>query len=243
MGTHQLSAATAAALASFVEFVEALTVILALGASRGWVSPLAGAAAAAATLAGAAAAFGPALQHAHFAWLRLVVGLLILLFGLRWLRKSILRAAGIIPLHDEAAAFARTRASLAGLPTARRWDWTGFAGAYQVTALEGSEVAFIVVAVGAGGAGLLPAAAGAAIALAAVVALGLLLHRPLARIPENTLKCLVGILLTALGTFWTGEALGAEWPAADWSLPAISLAWGALTLLLVRSVRHRRAAT
>jgi uncharacterized membrane protein len=227
--------AAAAFLASFVEFVEALTVILALGAARGWRAPLAGTAGALAVLAVVGAVFGPAVAQLELGWLRLVVGLLVLLFGLRWLRKAILRAVGVIPLHDEAVAYDRALARYAGV--AQGWDWTGFAGAFQVTMLEGSEVAFIVVAVGGGGAGLAPAGAGALLALAAVVVLGLVLHRPLTRIPENALKCAVGVLLAAFGTFWTGEGVGAAWPGGDWSLPLITLVWAAVTLLLIGTAR------
>jgi uncharacterized membrane protein len=244
MGIEFLPSAAAAFLASFVEFVEALTVILALGATRGWRWPLLGTAAALVLLGGLAAMFGPALQALNTPWLRLVVGVLVLLFGLRWLRKAILRAAGALPLHDETQAFARASARYTTPAPLGGWDATAFAGGFQVTLLEGSEVAFIVIAMGAGRAGLAPPALGAASALAAVVMLGLALHRPLSRIPENALKCAVGILLTAFGTFWTGEGIGVAWPGGDASLPLLSLFWAAASLgfiaVLIRSRRYTR---
>jgi len=238
---HQAGISLAAFLASFVEFVEALTVVLALGATRGWRSALAGAAGAAVLLAALVAGFGPALQRIDLRWLQLPVGVLVLLFALRWLRKAILRAAGHIPLHDETVAYARTRARYATTGKSGphgRWDAAGLAGAFQVTMLEGSEVVFIVVAMGAGGARLLSSAVwGAAAALLCVVALGALLHRPLANVPENTLKLMVGVLLAAFGTFWTGEAIGAAWPGGDAALPLLGVGWGGVSFALIRGAR------
>jgi uncharacterized membrane protein len=245
MGIEFLPSAAAAFLASFVEFVEALTVILALGATRGWRWPLLGTGAALVVLAGIAAVFGPALQALNTPWLRLGVGLLVLLFGLRWLRKAILRAAGALPLHDEVQAFAQARARYTEAPLREGWDAIAFAGGFQVTLMEGSEVAFIVIAMGAGRAGVAPPAFGAAVALVAVIGLGLALHRPLSRIPENALKCAVGILLTAFGTFWTGEGIGVVWPGGDAGLVLLSLFWAVIALafiaLLSRSRRVRGA--
>jgi uncharacterized membrane protein len=236
-----VQAAGAGFLGAFVEFVEALTVILALGATRGWASPLLGTAAALAVLAAVAMIFGPALQAFDTPFLRLAIGLLVLLFGLRWLRKAILRAAGALPLRDEEAAYSRAKTRFAAALPIATWDWAAFAGGFQVTLLEGSEVAFIVVALGAGRAGLLPAGCGAGLALLVVAALGLTLHRPLSRIPENTLKCAVGILLAAFGTFWTGEGLGVRWPGGDLALALLSLFWAGWTLLLIRVAALGRA--
>ena len=233
------SAVLAAFLASFVEFVEALTVILAVGATRGWRSALGGAAAATLVLAGLVAALGPALQRINLRAVQLAVGVLVLLFALRWLRKAVLRALGVIPLHDEAQAYASATARL-GQGGSRHWDWPGFAAAFQVTMLEGTEVVFIVVALGAGGARLVPASLGAAAALAVVAALGVALHRPLSSIPENVLKTLVGILLAAFGTFWTGEAIGVAWPGGDAALSLLALFWAAVTLGLVALGRAGR---
>jgi Ca2+/H+ antiporter, TMEM165/GDT1 family len=237
----------AAFLASLVECVEALTVVLAVGSVRGWRSALAGAATALMVLGVIVAALGPALTRIPLRVVQLAVGTMILLFGLRWLRKAILRSAGLIPLHDEAAAFAKSTAAMRGAGRAAGLDKVAFTAAFHITMLEGTEVVFIVIALGAGGTGLLlPAALGAAGALMVVAALGLALHRPLARVPENTLKFVVGVLLSAFGTFWVGEGAGVVWriPArasADLAIPALMGAYLALALLLVLICRARTA--
>jgi len=220
-------------LASLVEFVEALTVILAVGVVRGWRGALAGAAAAVAVLAVLVAGLGRALTTVPLAVLQLWIGVLLLLFGLRWLRKATLRAAGILPLHDEDAAFAKQTSALRGAGGAGPgFDKVGFSTAFNITMLEGAEVVFIVIAIGAGGAGLLaPAALGAAAALALVVGLGVVVHRPLARIPENTLKFVVGVLLSAFGTFWTGEGMGLAWPGDDWSILGLIAGFALIALI------------
>jgi uncharacterized membrane protein len=233
------SAASAAFLASLVECVEALTVVLAVGATRGWGVAVAGAALAACVLILAAAVCGPALAGIDPAAIQCIVGGLVLLFGLRWLRKAILRAAGAIPLHDEARVYAGTQARLAAGAARRGWDWLGFAASFQVVMLEGTEVAFIVIAIGAGTGRMRPASLGAALALVCVGALGILLHRPLTRIPENTLKCVVGILLVAFGTFWTGEGIGLRWPAGEWGLPLLTLFWAGLSAMLIVAARAK----
>ena len=236
-------------LASLVECVEALTVVLAVGSVRGWRSVLAGAAAALTVLAGIVAVLGHALARipldrlalVPFHAVQLVVGTLILLFGLRWLRKAILRSAGLIPLHDEQAAFAKRAAELraASAGSIARWDKFAFSAAFNITMLEGTEVVFIVLAFGASGTGLLlPASLGAVAALLAVSALGLVLHRPLARVPENTLKFLVGVLLSAFGTFWVGEGAGLAWPipasaSPDLAIPCLIAAYLGVALMLV----------
>ena len=210
----------AAFLASTVEFVEALTVILAVGVVRGWRGALTGAGAAFAVLALLVAVLGPTLAAVPLNLLQLWIGVLLLLFGIRWLRKATLRAAGIIPLHDEEAAFAKETALLRGAGAAGPGlDKVGFMTAFKITMLEGTEVVFIVIAIGAGGVGLLlPAALGAAAALALVILLGVVVHRPLAKVPENTFKFIVGVLLSAFGTFWVGEGMGLAWPGNDWSI-------------------------
>jgi uncharacterized membrane protein len=235
---HGFPSLLAAFLASLVEFVEALTVVLAVGATRGWRGALGGAALGLAVLTLLVLAFGPALSRLPLHDLQLVIGVLLLLFGLRWLRKAILRAAGRMPLHDEAALFARTTASLRGDP--RRpggWDRLAVATAFQIVMLEGLEVVFIVIALGAAGGLLLPASLGALAALAVVVLLGLVLHAPLARVPENALKFVVGCLLSGFGTFWVGEAIGVAWPGADWSIPSLVGGFLVLALLLVATKR------
>ncbi len=229
----------AAFLASLVEFVEALTVVLAVGTVRGWRGALAGSGAALVVLLGIVAALGPALTRIPLGVVQLVVGILLLLFGLRWLRKAILRSAGVLPLHDEAATFTRQSEALRRHASAGPGlDRVAVATAFQITMLEGLEVVFIVVAVGAGGAGLLvPASLGALAALALVVVLGAVLHRPLSAVPENMLKFGVGVLLSAFGTFWVGEGAGLGWPGADWSLPALCIVYLAVALATVQLCR------
>jgi uncharacterized membrane protein len=227
---HLGTSIVASFLASLVEGVEALTVILAVGSVRGWRSALAGSFAALIILLAAILLFGRELMRIPLHNIQLVVGILLVMFGLRWLRKAILRSASLIPLHDEEAIFARNTSAMqtaSGLPIA--WDKSGFAACFHIVMLEGTEVVFIVIAIGAGGAGmLLPAGLGAFAALLVVSGLGLVLHRPLARVPENTLKFIVGILLSAFGTFWIGEGMNLGWPASDWAI--VGLIAGYLTV-------------
>lgn len=245
--SHVGPTVVAAFLASMVEFAEALTVVLAVGATRGWRSALAGTGIALLVLLLLVASLGPALSAIPLQSVQLVVGVLLLLFGMRWLRKSIIRSAGVIPLHDETAAYAKQTAAMQAAPrAAAAWDSIAVLAAFKITMLEGIEVVFIVIALGAGGAGLLmPAIAGALAALTVVIALGLALHRPLSSIPENTLKFVVGLLLSAFGTFWTGEGLGIEWSGADWSILGLIVGFAvaaAVALALARSA-HRKHAT
>ena len=233
----------AAFLASLVEFVEALTVVLAIGSVRGWRDALAGAGAALAVLLAIIVALGATLTRIPLDLLQLVVGTLLLLFGMRWLRKAVLRSAGVIPLHDETAAFAKESAAMrrAGRVLGG-WDKVAFGGAFQITMLEGIEVVFIVIAIGAGGSGLLvPASLGALAALAVVVVLGLAIHRPLARVPENSLKFVVGVLLSAFGGFWLGEGIGIAWPGGDWSLFGLGAGFLAVALIAIPLCRSRAA--
>jgi uncharacterized membrane protein len=233
--THAGASAAAAFLASFVEFIEALTVVLAVGAVRGWRGALSGAALGLFVLLALTAVLGPALTRIPIDIVQLVVGSLLLLFGLRWLRKAVLRAAGLIPLHDEAAEYARETAKLTRFGAAvSAFDGIAMTTSFKIVMLEGIEVVFIVIAIGASGSLLAPAAAGAGAALLVVIALGLLLHRPVASIPENTLKLVVGILLTAFGTFWLGEGIGVAWPGADWSLLVLVGGFLVIALLCVR---------
>ncbi|HEX7341333.1 MAG TPA: hypothetical protein VF269_03560 [Rhodanobacteraceae bacterium] len=229
----------AALLASTVECIEALTVVLAVGTVRGWRSALAGSALALIVLLVIVAIAGTALTRIPLGLMQLVVGVLLLLFGLRWLHKAILRAAGIIAKHDEAGIYARQRDTLRhAAGRSDGWDAVAFAVAFKSVTLEGTEVVFIVLALTAGSPGLLlPASLGALTALAVVIALGIIVHRPLARVPENALKFVVGILLTAFGTFWCGEGLHMTWPGGDWAilwLVAGYLACAAITIPLCR---------
>jgi Ca2+/H+ antiporter, TMEM165/GDT1 family len=233
--THAGPTVVAAFLASLVEFVEALTVVLAVGVVRGWRGALSGAGAAALVLLCLVAALGPLLTRIPLGTVQLVVGALLVLFGMRWLRKAILRSAGVLPLHDEAAIYTQQTQALARGVRGGRWDTVAFATAFKITMLEGIEVVFIVIAVGAGGVGLLvPASLGALAAFVVVVALGAIVHRPLSRIPENVLKFAVGVLLSAFGTFWVGEGMGIAWPWRDWSILLLVAAFLAAALLAVR---------
>ena len=238
--THAWSTVLASFLASIVEFVEALTVVLAVGTVRGWRGAVVGTLAALACLLAIVIVLGPALTLVPLGAVQLVVGGLLLLFGLRWLRKAVLRSAGVIPLHDEAAAFAKESDALRRHgPHGGGWDAVGIGTAFKITMLEGLEVVFIVIAVGAGGTGLLvPASLGALAALVLVIGVGLLVHRPLAAIPENTLKFGVGVLLAGFGTFWVGEGIAVPWPGADLSIPALCLGFLAVALAAVPLCRR-----
>jgi len=239
---HAVASMLAAFLASLVEGVEALTVVLAVGTVRGWRSALTGTGMGIVSLLILIVVLGPALARVPLGDLQFVVGVMLILFGLRWLRKAILRASGVIALRDEAAAFASASETLRDSGARRTGlDLIAVATAYKTVTLEGLEVVFIVIAVGAAGGLLGPASFGAAMALAMVVALGLIIHRPLARLPENTLKFAVGILLSAFGTFWTGEGIGAAWPGGDWSILVLIAAFFAVASASVLWCRTRRA--
>ena len=236
-----LAVALPSFLASSVEFVEALTIVLAIGVTRGWRSPLLGAIAAAALLLGITVAFGVTLtQLVPISILRVVVGILILLFGIKWLRKAIMRFTGLKATHDEQQIF-REEAELARAQArvaAGQMDWFGFIASFKAVALEGLEVAFIVIALGATARSLGSAAAGAAIAGVMVIGAGLAVARPLAQVPENHLKFVVGLMLTSFGTFWTAEGLGAEWWHADLSLLWILAGYLAISLALIFGLRR-----
>ena len=213
-------AVMAAFLASLVEVVEAFTIVLAVATLRGWRSAVLGATAGLAVLAGIVLLLGPLLNRVPLHSLQLAIGILLLLFGMGWLRKASLRAAGIIPLHDEDAIFAAEAAQL-GQHRRRQQndlDWVAGITALKAVLLEGLEVVFIVIAVGAGRGLLMPASLGALAACALVLAAGAIIHRPLSRVPENTLKFGVGVMLSAFGVFWTGEGLGVAWPGHDLAL-------------------------
>ncbi len=235
----------AAFLASLVEFVEALTIVLAVGSVRGWRGALGGSGAALVVLLAVVAVLGRALTLIPLDLIQAGIGILLLLFGLRWLRKAILRASGILPLHEEGAVFAREAASLRQSAQGGGWDGLGFATSFQATMLEGVEVVFIVIAIGAGRSGLLlPASLGAAGALAVVILLGFAVRRPLASVPENTLKFLVGCLLSSFGTFWVGEGISIRWPGGDWSMVGLILGFlaAACAAIWLCRVRARKLA-
>jgi uncharacterized membrane protein len=220
LSNADISAISAAFLASFVEVVEAFTIILAVGTVQGWRPAIAGTVAALIVLSLLVALLGPTLGQVPIQWIQISIGILLLLFGLRWLRKAILRYAGVIPLRDESAAFDAATSGLdkdARQP-AQRLAWIAGMTAFKAVLLEGVEVVFIVVAVGVAHGLLWPASIGAAAAGVLVLAIGLVAHRPLARVPENTIKFAVGILLSSFGVFWIGEGLGIAWPGSDLAL-------------------------
>jgi uncharacterized membrane protein len=245
-----LSLLAATFTAAFVEFVEALTIVLAMGTTRSWRSTMWGVAGAVAALAAFTAAAGYALTT----WLpetllQLVIGSLLLVFGLQWLRKAILRSSGLLATRDEDAAFAR-QAAAAAAGASRTWmglDWLSFVVSFKGVFLEGVEVVFIVITFGLN-AGNVPAAAiGAAAAGLVVVTAGVLAHRPLARVPENALKYGVGLMLATFGTFWSVEGLGIvtgggslEWPGGSAALVVLLAAWFGLSRLLVRVLPRLR---
>jgi uncharacterized membrane protein len=230
-------------LASFVEGVEALTIVLAVGTTRGWRSTVYGMGAALLALALIVGVLGPALTAIPLNALRLIVGGLLLTFGLQWLRKAILRASGFTPLHDEAAIFSRaTRAARQAKMPARKGavnDWYAFTIAFKGVLLEGLEIAFIVITFGANQGSIPLAAAGAAAAVAVVVVTGVAVHRPLAQVPENTLKFVVGLMLTSFGIFWGSEGAGVHWPGSDLALVGIIAAMAITSVALVGWLRRR----
>jgi uncharacterized membrane protein len=231
-------------LASAVEMVEALTIVLGVGVVRGWRSTLIGAGSAFVLLAVLVAALGPALSHIPIDALRLVVGALLLAFGLQWLRKAILRSSGFVALHDEDVAFRseREQAAAAGTDMRAGLDWYSFTVAFKGVLLEGLEVVFIVISFGTAQDALGPAAAGAAAAFVVVVAAGVLAQGPLSRVPENTIKFAVGLLLTSFGCFWGAEGAGVDWPGDEVSLLGVIAFFVVLSFALVRLLGRRRVA-
>jgi uncharacterized membrane protein len=229
-------------LACVVEAVEATTIVLAAGTARDWRSAGTGTVAALAVLAVVVAVLGPAISDIPLRGLRVVVGALLLVFGLQWLRKAILRASGHKSLHDEDKLFAEHMAEARGQQSRQSFlapDWYGFTLAFKGVLLEGLEVVFIVLTFGANArnVGLAAIASGCAIVL--VVAAGFAVRAPLARVPENTMKFVVGIMLTSFGVFWGGEGAGASWPGSDAALlviiPAVALLGIGLVALLRRT--------
>jgi len=224
--------------------VEALTIVLGVGVVRGWRSTLIGAGSAFVLLAVLVAALGPALSHIPIDALRLVVGALLLAFGLQWLRKAILRSSGFVALHDEDVAFRseREQAAAAGTDMRAGLDWYSFTVAFKGVLLEGLEVVFIVISFGTAQDALGPAAAGAAAAFVVVVAAGVLAQGPLSRVPENTIKFAVGLLLTSFGCFWGAEGAGVDWPGDEVSLLGVIAFFVVLSFGLVRVLGRRRVA-
>jgi uncharacterized membrane protein len=234
----QLFTFGAAFLGSAVESTEALTIVLAVGLTRGWRSPLYGTVAALAALAVLVLLFGQLIvQRVPETSLKLIIGTLLLLFGLRWLHKAVLRSAGVLAMHDEERAYQQTINELQG--ALARQDWVGFVIAFKGVFLEGIEVVFIVVAVGGTSRYFPEAVAGGLLAMLVVAAAGVVVRKPLARVPENTLKYAVGIILTSLGTFWTAEGMGAKWPLDIVSILFLVAVYLGASQLAVQLVRRR----
>jgi uncharacterized membrane protein len=232
-------------LACAVEAVEALTIVLAMGVTRDWRSSLSGVGAGLAVLAVAVAALGPALTAVPIDGLRLVVGGLLLIFGLQWLRKAILRAAGLKALHDEAGIYEREVAQARAATRRSRFavpDWYAFTLSTKAAVLAGLEVVFIVVTFGANQHSLPLAVLGAVAAVVLVAITGVVVRAPLARVPENTMKFAVGAMLTTFGIFWGGEGAGARWPGSDAAIPVILAAVLVFALGSVVALRTRRTA-
>jgi uncharacterized membrane protein len=241
--SHDVVLFLAVFAACAVEGVEAVTIVLAVGITRGWRSAWLGTGAALVVLAAVVGALGPALTAVPIDTLRVVVGGLGLAFGLQWLRKAILRAGGLKALHDEDAIYARQleAAREAGRRGGSSFDPYTFTISFKAVVLEGLEVAFIVITLGSSQ-GSVPLAAVAAVAAVGVVVIAATLARaPLSRVPENTIKFAVGILLTSLGTFWVAEGSGMHWPGDDAAIVALIAAYTAFSLLLVRTTRAQTA--
>jgi uncharacterized membrane protein len=233
---QQLLIFGAAFLGSAVESVEALTIVLAVGLTRGWRAPLMGAAAALVALAALVVAFGQLIvTTVPEDALKLVVGTLLLLFGLRWLHKAVLRSAGALAMHDEDSAYRDAVAQLGGSAST---DWIGFVLALKGVFLEGLEVVFIVIAIGGTGRGFPAAIAGGIAAAVVVAAAGVIVRRPLARVPENSLKYGVGVILTSLGTFWAAEGMGARWPLDFISILGLVAVYLAASQMAIRLIRR-----
>jgi uncharacterized membrane protein len=243
MSGTELGLAISVFLACAVEAVEALTIVLAVGYTRSWRSSFTGVGAAVVVLAALTAALGPALTALPINVLRVVVGALLLIFGLQWLRKAILRASGLKALHDEREAYEQE------LEAARRagtvnpgLDAYSFTIAFKGVLLEGLEVVFIVLTFGANQHNVGLAAAAAAAAVLLVVLAGLAAHAPLSRVPENTMKFAVGVMLTSFGIFWGAEGAGAHWPGGDAALLVIIPATLLFAVTMVLTLRRRLAA-
>jgi len=234
-------------LASAVEMVETVTIILAVGITRGWRSALIGAVVALVVLLVTVAALGPSLvEYVPLDVLRVVVGLLLLIFGLQWLRKAILRASGLKELHDEERLFGEHVSELQAEPaldTHAAIDWTGFVVSFKGVLLEGLEVVFIVLTFGANSGRFDLAVAGALAACVLIGLVALVVHQPLSRVPENAIKFGVGTMLMAFGTFWLGEGVGVEWELSDLTIVLLMALYGGAAAGLVALLRSRASVT
>jgi uncharacterized membrane protein len=239
--TYNIYAALASLLGTGVEFIEALTIVLAVGVTRGWKSALTGAIAAVVVLGGLVAIIGAPLVHViQTPWVALVVGLFMLLFGIRWLRKAILRYSGLKALHNEAESYEKelTRQRQAGAVHSGI-DQFAFATTFSGTFLEGMEAIFIVITIGLSTSDMSYSIFGAVIATVIVVVAGILLRNPLTKVPENTMKFVVGIMLTSFGAFWVGEGLHVNWPQKDLSILYIAVSLILLSWILTTRNRFK----
>jgi uncharacterized membrane protein len=230
---HDALLVGAAFLASAVEMVEAMTIVLAVGVTRGWRTSLSGVAAASIALAVIVIALGKSLEEfIPIDALLITVGILLLVFGMQWLRKAIMRSTGLKELHDEDRIYREELAELEGLGAdpvlANAIDWNGFVVSFKGVFLEGLEVAFIVISFGAANEGRYDLAIGGSVAAFVLVAsIGLAIHRPMSRVPENTIKFVVGVMLMAFGSFWLGEGMGLEWTLKEVMIPLLAVFyWG-----------------
>lgn len=236
--TSITSTMTASFLGSLVEVVEAFTIILAVGVTQSWRPAFIGTGLALVVLAILVLALGPLLGMIPIELMQFVIGTLLILFGLRWLRKAILRSSGFIALHDEEKAFAEETDNLRRQASDRRANVLAAIAAFKAVLLEGVEVVFIVIATGAGHGMIGYASIGALAACLLVLIIGLFVHKPLSAVPENSLKFVVGLLLSAFGIFWVGEGIGAEWPGADLSLIPILAVLIVVSFGLVRMLQQ-----
>jgi uncharacterized membrane protein len=225
-------------LASCVEMVEALTIVLAVGHTRGWRSAFEGTAAALVALTALVAAFGPALVHVPLSVLRLIVGGVLLVFGMQWLRKSILRATGLKAKHDEDAIYEATVATLRAGGQSPGRDRVAFVIAFKGVFLEGLEVVILVITLGTSAHRLGLASIVAAVAVVLVALCGVVVAKQLSNVPENALKMSVGVLLVTYGSFWTGEGLKVRWPGGDTMLLGLAGIYAVVTWLLVLALRR-----
>jgi uncharacterized membrane protein len=239
MSGAEIGLALSVFLACAVEAVEALTIVLAVGSTRGWSSAISGVGAATLTLAAIVAALGPALTSLPIGVLRVIVGGLLLIFGLQWLRKAILRSAGLKAKHDELETYKQeTEAARAAGARHAGLDGYGFTIAFKGVLLEGLEVAFIVLTFGANQHRVALAAAAAGLAVLTVVAAGAAARAPLGRVPENTMKFAVGVMLSSFGMFWGAEGAGAHWPGDDAALLAIVPGVLLAAIAMVKTIRR-----
>jgi uncharacterized membrane protein len=242
---NSLALVVAVFLACLVEAVEATTIVLAAGATRNWRSALTGTVVGVVVLAVIVAVVGPAITLIPIDVLRLIVGGLLLVFGMQWIRKAVLRASGYKALHDETLIYQREVEEARAARSERRFgvsDWYAFTLSFKAVLLEGLEVVFIVLTFGANQNQIGLASLGAAAAIVVVVVIGIVVRAPLSRVPENTLKFIVGVMLTSFGLFWGAEGAGAVWPGADLALLVLIPAVAVFSLLLVAILRRRKAA-